>query len=147
MIVGIGTDIVEIDRIQAMWDKHGQRFARRLLSDAELARFDGVALKIAYLAKRFAAKEAAAKALGTGIGQGVSWQHIEVANDALGAPILVLHDAALARARLLGAGRFHLSLSDERAFAVAFVVLESAAMSQEVQSGVLTGSDENPPAI
>lgn len=124
MIVGIGTDIVEIERIQTMWEKHGERLAQRLLSEAELQRFAQVPQKVAWLAKRFAAKEAAAKALGTGIAEGISWKHLEVGNDALGAPVLKLHEAALARAEKLGANRFHLSLSDERAFAVAFVMLE-----------------------
>lgn len=124
MIVGIGTDIIEVDRIQGMWERHGDRLPQRILSDTELQRFAQVAQKVAWLAKRFAAKEAAAKALGTGIGEGVSWKHIEVGNDALGAPRLFLHEVALERARALGADRFHLSLSDERAFAVAFVILE-----------------------
>lgn len=147
MIVGVGTDIIEIDRIQAMWDKLGMRLAQRLLTVAELECFAATALKVPYLAKRFAAKEAAAKALGTGIAQGISWKHIEIVNDTLGAPKLILHEVALARARQLGAGRFHLSLSDERAFAVAFVVLEAAAITQEIQSGVSIGSDGNPPTI
>lgn len=124
MIVGIGTDIIEIERIKTMLDRHGDRLPQRLLSDAELKRYSQVPQKVSWLAKRFAAKEAAAKALGTGIAEGVSWKHIEIGNDALGAPLLILHEVALQRAQILGADRFHLSLSDERAFAVAFVVLE-----------------------
>jgi holo-[acyl-carrier protein] synthase len=80
---------------------------------------------VAWLAKRFAAKEAASKALGTGIGEGVSWKHIEVLNDALGAPTLSLSEAALARAHALQATRWHVSLSDERGCALAFVILET----------------------
>lgn len=124
MIVGIGTDIIEIERIKTMLDRHGDRLPQRLLSDAELQRYTQVPQKVSWLAKRFAAKEAAAKALGTGIAEGVSWKHIEIGNDALGAPLLILHEVALQRAQSMGADRFHLSLSDERAFAVAFVVLE-----------------------
>lgn len=124
MIVGIGTDIIEIERVQAMLDRHGDRLPQRILSALEMQRFGQVAQKVPWLAKRFAAKEAAAKALGTGIGEGVSWKHIEVVNDALGAPRLNLHEVALERAKALGADRFHLSLSDERAFAVAYVILE-----------------------
>lgn len=124
MIVGIGTDIIEIERVQAMLDRHGDRLPQRILSALEMQRFEQVAQKVSWLAKRFAAKEAAAKALGTGIAEGVSWKHIEVLNDALGAPQLNLHEVALERAKALGADRFHLSLSDERAFAVAYVILE-----------------------
>lgn len=124
MIVGIGTDIIEIERIKTMLDRHGDRLPQRLLSDAELQRYSQVPQKVSWLAKRFAAKEAAAKALGTGIAEGVSWKHIEVGNDTLGAPLLILHEVALQRAHAMGANSFHLSLSDERAFAVAFVVLE-----------------------
>lgn len=127
MIVGIGTDIIEVERVKTMLDRHGDRLPLRLLSVAELQRYAQVPQKVSWLAKRFAAKEAAAKALGTGIAEGVSWKHIEVGNDALGAPILILHEVALQRARTLGADSFHLSLSDERAFAVAFVVLERRA--------------------
>lgn len=124
MIVGIGTDIIEVERIQSMLQKQGDRLPQRLLSVGELQRYEQVANKVPWLAKRFAAKEAAAKALGTGIAQGISWKHIEVDNDVLGAPLLILHDAALLRASVMGANRFHLSLSDERAFAVAYVILE-----------------------
>ncbi|CBL44524.1 Phosphopantetheinyl transferase (holo-ACP synthase) [gamma proteobacterium HdN1] len=125
MIVGIGTDIAEISRIEATLAKHGERFVRRVLTPQECAQFSTVTAKTAWLAKRFAAKEAAAKALGTGIGEGVSWQHIEVVNDALGAPKLRLYEVAQARADAIHAARFHLSLSDERDYALAFVILES----------------------
>ncbi len=126
MIVGIGTDIIEVERVQTMLDKHGDRLPRRILTDTEFKRYEQAPQKVSWLAKRFAAKEAASKALGTGIAEGVSWKHIEVENDALGAPRLVLLEVALARAEQLGANRFHLSLSDERAFAVAYVILENA---------------------
>ena len=129
MIIGIGTDIVEVERIKDMIDRLGDRLPQRLLSDAELKRYAEAPQKGSWLAKRFAAKEAAAKALGTGIAEGVSWKHIEVSNDALGAPKLILHEVALQRARSMGADTFHLSLSDERAFAVAYVILERRAGS------------------
>lgn len=124
MIIGIGTDIVEVERIQTMLDRLGDRLPQRLLSEDEFRRYAEVPQKGSWLAKRFAAKEAAAKALGTGIAEGVSWKHIEVSNDALGAPKLILHEVALQRAQAMGADTFHLSLSDERAFAVAYVILE-----------------------
>ena len=80
---------------------------------------------VSWLAKRFAAKEAASKALGTGIAEGIGWHHFIIANDTLGKPCLRLEGPAEARARALGATRYHLSLSDEREYAVAYVVLES----------------------
>ena len=148
MIIGIGTDIVEIYRIQAMWEKHGDRLAERFLAPAELECFQAVTAKVPYLAKRVAAKEAASKALGTGFAQGVSWRHIEVTNDEHGAPRLKLYGEALAKAEQRGVTHCHLSLSDEREFAVAFVVLEAAmAISHDVQSGVSKGSAGKPPAI
>ena len=125
MIVGIGTDIVEVARIAELCEKNGDRLARRILTDAELDVHARSSQPVAWLAKRFAAKEAASKALGTGIGQGVSWKHIEVLNDASGAPHLTLYEAALARASVLNATCWHVSLSDERGCALAFVILES----------------------
>lgn len=122
MVVGIGTDIVQIDRIRRTYERHGRHFAERILTPNELSIFDGKKSPEAYLAKRFAAKEAAAKALGTGIGS-ISWQDIEVSNDDAGAPLLTLHGSALERKVKLGAESILLSLSDEQDFAVAFVVL------------------------
>ena len=124
MIKGIGTDIASVERIEGLLASQGERLPQRVLTEAEWARFQQVKQPAAWLAKRFAAKEAASKALGTGIAEGISWRHIEVDNDEAGAPRLRLYEAALARADALGVTSCHLSLSDERAFAVAFVVLE-----------------------
>ncbi len=131
MIIGLGSDIVEIGRIAAMLERHGERFLARVFSPAEraLAQERGQGALAATLAKRFAAKEAAAKALGCGFRNGVQWHDIEVVNDALGAPGLRLHGGAAARLRaLLPAGHaphMHVSLSDERRYALAVVVLEA----------------------
>jgi holo-[acyl-carrier protein] synthase len=125
MIVGIGTDIVEVARIEDLRRQNGERLARRILTESEFEVYTQTAQPGAWLAKRFAAKEATAKALGTGIAHGVSWRHIEVLNDPDGAPCLTLKEAALTRARALQAVRWHVSLSDERACALAFVILES----------------------
>ena len=125
MIVGIGTDIVQVDRIQHSLDRLGEAFARRILTDSELASFKASRQPAAFLAKRFAAKEAAAKALGTGIGK-VSFQHLEVSNNALGAPVLQFHGYARELQRMKAINRLHLSLSDEKDNAVAFVILEAA---------------------
>jgi len=124
-IVGIGTDIVSVPRLRAAVERHGERFAERILADTELAEWRRRERPIALLAKRFAAKEAAAKALGTGIAQGVTLKSLTVEHDTLGKPVLCLHGAAAARAAAIGAARWHLSLSDERDLAAAFVVLET----------------------
>lgn len=126
MIVGIGTDIMEIVRMQDALQQHGEAWARRLLTDAELAEYATRGNKAAYLAKRFAAKEAAAKALGTGFAEGITWKQMHVLSDERGAPVITFTGKAQERAGLLGVTRIHLSISDEKHYAVAFVILESA---------------------
>ncbi|RRJ85148.1 holo-ACP synthase [Aestuariirhabdus litorea] len=127
MVVGIGTDIVRIDRIQRSLDKLGDRFAERVLTPDELEQFQRASKPATFLAKRFAVKEAASKALGTGIGNGVSFQHIFVEHDPLGAPLLRLRERALAIASERGASDFLVTLSDEKDYVVAFVVLSARA--------------------
>lgn len=124
MIVGIGTDIVRIDRIERSLSRLGNAFARRILTGFELSVWSESASPTSYLAKRFAAKEAVAKAFGTGIGK-LSFQHIEVRNNAFGAPELILFGYALELQHQKDIKRFHISLSDEKDNAIAFVVLES----------------------
>ncbi len=125
MIVGTGIDIAEIARFEASLDRYGERFARRILTGAEIRQFAERKASARFLASRFAAKEAASKALGCGIAQGVVFHSLEVSNDAQGKPLLTLHGAALEKATSLGVANCHLSLSDERHYAVAMVVLES----------------------
>lgn len=121
MIAGIGTDIVSTPRIAAALERHGERFLWRVLSPQELHEVpDGLA-RTAWVARRWAAKEAVAKALGTGIGRQCRFQDIRIAHDALGAPSVVLSGAA---AKTAGRGHWHLSISDEQEMAVAFVVWE-----------------------
>lgn len=122
MIVGIGTDLVLVSRIEAVISRQGERFANRILTAEELERYRSHGQPARYLAKRFAAKEAILKALGTGLAGGMSWQDMQIDNDALGAPHVVLSGAALARLQERGGGRMLLSLSDEREQALAFVV-------------------------
>ncbi|MEL4394073.1 holo-ACP synthase [Shewanella algae] len=122
-VLGLGTDIVEIARIEAQLERGGDRLARRVLTEAEYARFQTLSEPARFLAKRFAAKEAAAKALGTGIGRGVSFQHIHISNNADGAPQLEFSDGARQRLETLGAKRALLSIADERHYAVATVIL------------------------
>ena len=128
MIVGIGTDLVRIARIEEALQRHGGRFALRILSEEEIHRFRHSSAGVRYLAKRFAAKEAVAKALGCGIGAGARWTDIVVSNDGAGAPLVSLSDRALESAEARGVTHIHLSISDEQDYAIAFVVL-SAAMA------------------
>jgi len=123
MIVGIGTDLVHIPRIQALLDKHGDKIAKRILSNSEFDAFQKAKNQAGFLAKRFAAKEAAAKALGTGFRNGLSLRHIEVSNDDNGKPELQFIARGLALVDELNIGRSLLSLSDEKDYAVAFVTL------------------------
>lgn len=122
MIRGIGTDLVLLQRIEAVLARKGERFARRILTPAELARFRDHSQPARYLAKRYAAKEAILKALGTGLAKGMSWQHMQIDNDQHGAPVVVLSGAALQRLEQGGGGRMLLSLSDEREQALAFAL-------------------------
>ncbi|MBY6188107.1 holo-ACP synthase [Marinobacter hydrocarbonoclasticus] len=125
MIVGLGTDIVEIARIQSQYERLGARFAARILTESERDELARSKEPARLLAKRFAVKEAAAKALGTGIGRGVSFQHIELQHNEWGAPILVLSGGARERLEQLGGHHLHISLSDEQYYATATVVLEA----------------------
>jgi holo-[acyl-carrier protein] synthase len=122
MIRGIGTDMVLVSRIEAVLSRQGDRFARRILTEAEWQRFTVHGQPGRFLAKRFAAKEAIFKALGTGLAQGMSWHCIQIDRDPLGAPKVVLSGAALARLDAGGGGVILLSLSDEREQALAFAV-------------------------
>lgn len=122
-VVGIGTDIVEITRIEKMEPKASLRLAQRVLTPSELLIFNDSKQSHRYLAKRWAVKEAASKALGTGIADGVSFQHIEIASLPSGQPQLILSNRALEIANALGASSYHVSISDEQSFATAFVVL------------------------
>jgi holo-[acyl-carrier protein] synthase len=125
VIYGIGTDIVRVTRLQVSLERYGERFAARILAQTELDAFRCSARQAHFLAKRFAAKEAMAKALGTGFRDGLSLRDITVSNDTLGKPELVFSSCLEQRLQTVGVMQGHLSLSDEQEFAVAFVVLES----------------------
>ena len=125
MIFGIGTDIVEYERIEKLYARHGERFAQRVLSASELSELENYANPARLLAKRFAAKEAFAKAVGTGLRHPVSLSRISIGHDELGKPALQF-DAILGDyLTQLGVVAQHLSISDERNMIVAFVVLET----------------------
>ena len=124
MIYGVGTDVVEIARIQNALARFGERFATRILCEPELKRFRSHRQPAAYLAKRFAAKEAFTKALGTGIHAPANWHGVWVRNLASGKPVLEFSDALRQLLRTRGIAQAHLSLTDERGVAMATVILE-----------------------
>jgi len=123
-ILGIGTDIVKISRIKKIFEKYPKGFAERILHKNELLVLANHKSSNTYIAKRFAAKEAVSKALGTGIAEGVSFQEIEISNDKKGQPQLTLHGKTLAVAQALGVTKNFISLSDEKKYAIAYVILE-----------------------
>ena len=125
MIFGIGTDIVEYARIEALWQRYDARLAERLLSTAELSEYHEHVYPARFLAKRFAAKEAFAKAVGSGLRHPVSLCRISVAHDGLGKPVLQFDSELRNYLAQLGINGHHLSISDERNMIVAFVVLET----------------------
>lgn len=121
MIRGIGTDIVDIERIQTVLERQGERFVQRILTPAERAEYQRRGEPVAFLANRFAGKEAVAKALGTGIADGVTFQQIEILPGERGAPVVQLTERA---AQLAQTDQVLLSLTDERRSAVAFALLQ-----------------------
>ena len=130
MIVGIGSDLCNIDRIAASLNRFGARFEARVFTDVERAKADRRPFtKADTLAKRFAAKEAFSKAVGTGFRRGIYWRDIGVVNAASGAPTLVLTGGAKARLDAMTpagmAVHIHLSLTDDHPWAQAFVILEA----------------------
>ncbi len=125
MIFGIGTDIVRVARMQQDLDRYGDRFAERILTANELKEFHDNAGKANFLARRFAAKEAAVKALGTGFSNGVLLHDIEVTHDAQGKPLLQFHGRARELLQEKSIVVAHISLADEQDHAVAFVTLET----------------------
>ena len=124
MIYGIGTDILRIERIEQLYEKYGQALAERLLSRIELLEWRSVGNKANFLAKRFAAKEAFAKDVHTGLRSPVTLHHISIAHDKLGRPEFVVEPPLQEWLRQQGIGRVHLSLSDDNGAVVAFAVAE-----------------------
>ena len=131
MIYGIGTDICDVRRIRASLERHGERFALKILSDAEFATWQQRSKRwpergIRYLATRFSAKEAFSKAVGMGMRMPMTWRHCEIAKAASGQPHIVLHGELKSwfEARHLSA---HVSVTDETDYAASFVVVEQAS--------------------
>jgi holo-[acyl-carrier protein] synthase len=125
MIVGMGTDLVEIDRVQRSIERFGDRFLERVYTHGEILYCQSKKNFAESFAARFAAKEAGAKALGTGISWGVSWQEFEVRREPTGKPSLVLSGRAAELGQRLGVARIALSLTHTRALAMAVVVMEA----------------------
>ena len=129
MIVGLGSDLCDIRRIEQSLSRFGDRFTRRIFTETERARSERKADRASSYAKRFAAKEACAKALGTGMRAGVFWRDMGVVNLRSGQPTMALTGGAAARlTRLVPAGCrsvIHLSLTDEHPYAQAFVIIEA----------------------
>ena len=133
MIYGIGTDVCDVRRIRASLARHGERFALKILSDAEFATWQQRSMRwpergVRYLATRFSAKEAFSKAVGMGMRMPMTWRHCEIAKAPSGQPRIVLHGELKAwfEARLLSA---HVSVTDETDYAASFVVVEQASAS------------------
>jgi|SRR3954447_22458190 holo-[acyl-carrier protein] synthase len=124
MIVGTGVDITEVPRIAKAMERYGERFLRRIYTDAEIAYCQSKHNRIERFAARFAAKEAALKAIGTGLRMGISWREVEVTRLPGGRPTVSFHGVAGRFATKLGMKRAHLSLSHTEEHAIAYVVLE-----------------------
>jgi holo-[acyl-carrier protein] synthase len=131
MILGIGSDLCDIRRIERTLERHGERFTERVFTDIERRKAEGRAHRAATYAKRFAAKEACAKALGTGMRRGVFWRDMGVVNMRSGQPTMALTGGAAERLMaMLPAGHeavIHLTITDEHPYAQAFVVIEARA--------------------
>ena len=125
-VIGVGVDLLDVERLDAERRREGSGFLDRVFHPDEIAYCDARARPEEHYAARFAAKEAFAKALGTGIAKGVSWREIEVARDESGAPFFRLHGETAHIARGLGVRRVHLSLSHARTVAAAIVVIEGS---------------------
>ncbi len=124
MIFGIGVDLCDTSRLKKLYQKYGDKFAHRILTDNEFNQFKKRAIPEQFLATRFAAKEAAVKALGTGFTNGIGFHSIEITNHRSGKPHITFHDKALSLSHSKEISSSHLSLSDEKSHVVAMVVLE-----------------------
>lgn len=129
MIIGIGSDIIDIRRIEKTLEKHGQRFIDRIYTETEKQKSDKRAQRVPSYAKRFAAKEACSKALGTGLSNGVFWRDMGVVNLPSGKPTMQLtNGAAVQLARMVPPGKtaiVHLTMTDEYPYAQAYVIIEA----------------------
>jgi holo-[acyl-carrier protein] synthase len=126
MIFGIGTDIVELSRVQGIYERYGEHFAERILMDEELELFRRANDPVRFLAMRFAGKEATVKAMGTGFAHGVWLRDVGVLNNDWGRPVVVWSERGSRVCARLGIGSGHLSLTDDAGLVLAFAVVERA---------------------
>ena len=137
MIVGIGADLADIRRIEKTLDRFGDRFVRRVFTEIEQAKSDRRRERAASYAKRWAAKEACSKALGTGLRMGVAWREMGVVNLRSGKPTMALTGGAAERLnRLIPEGRvprIHVTITDDHPYAQAFVVIEALLPNEVVE--------------
>jgi holo-[acyl-carrier protein] synthase len=129
MITGLGIDIIQNDRIRESISRFGPRFLNRIYTETEIAYCNACADPAIHFAARFAAKEAAFKALGTGWAAGVKWKDVEVRRLASGKPELILYGEALERATSMGTEKFHVSLSHDQLMSCAVVIFDAASPS------------------
>jgi holo-[acyl-carrier protein] synthase len=131
MILGIGNDVIDIRRIEKTLDSYGERFVQRIFTEVEIRKSERRAQRAASYAKRFAAKEACSKALGTGFRAGVFWKDMGVVNEPSGKPTMLLTGGARARLdKMTPSGhstRIHLTITDDFPYAHAFVMIEAVA--------------------
>ncbi|HEV7166206.1 MAG TPA: holo-ACP synthase [Gammaproteobacteria bacterium] len=126
MIHGVGTDVVQVSRMEAAWKRHGEAFAKRILMPQELQSFAHTKNPVRFLAMRFAAKEAIVKAMGTGFRHGVWVRDVGMVPDFRGKPCVIFSARGEAVCRQLGVGQAHVSLTDEAGLVVAMAVAEKA---------------------
>lgn len=126
MIFGVGTDIVEVQRIQATYERFGEHFVQRILMDEEMALFRQSKWPVRFLAMRFAGKEAAVKAMGTGFRHGIWMRDVGITNNEWGRPLIIWSERGRAVCEQLGIGAGHVSLTDDAGLVVAFAVVETA---------------------
>lgn len=126
MIFGVGTDIVEVARIQATYDRFGEHFVQRILMDEEIALYRHSMSPVRFLAMRFAGKEAAVKAMGTGFRHGIWMRDVGITNNDWGRPLIIWSERGRTVCKQLGIGAGHVSLTDDAGLVVAFAVVETA---------------------
>ena len=129
MIFGVGTDVLELSRIQATYDRFGDHFVQRILMEEELQLFRGSKQPVRFLAMRFAGKEATVKAMGTGFAHG-SWRRdVGITSNEWGRPIVIWSERGQRVCDRLGIGAGHVSLTDDAGLVIAFAVVEAAVAS------------------
>jgi len=130
LIFGIGTDIVEMSRMQSTWERFGEHFARRILMDEEMELFKRTKQPARFLAMRFAGKEATVKAMGTGFAHGVWLRDVGITSNEWGRPLIIWSERGQEMCDQLGIGKGHVSLTDDAGLVLAFAVVETADNNQ-----------------